>query len=616
MIGEAWERAWQPRDRRPIWEWAADNVTLAPVLSVSGPFSIEESLHFEAPLLAFQSEEVREINILKPPRGGGSLVGDMCLLWTMGVDPASILHVHINDKIAKSYCETRFMPMAKSVGPIVEQFDKSDRHKTRGMEIIPSHGLPYICTGPAVGNLQARAFRVVLGDEIWDWPQGRLREAKARMLDFERLQRNKFIGISQGGVVGDDWSAQTASGTLHEWEVCCQKCRKHFVVEWEGRRSDGSIYGMRWDSVKDAENLQRSVSHAMETTRYECPHCGHAHMDSRRVKSFWNTNGRYKSDINGNPRKKTFWWDSLIIDSWAEQVEEWIVAQNAFDEGNDIPLRQLQQKRRAKHFDPDQSDRIFQLPAIEITTNDDGEWLTNQAQVFQTVDVQRDHFWVLIVAWGVGSELLILWAGKVYSWEEVAAKQDEYKIKDQCVFVDSGDGSRQAEIYYQCARHGHQSGARWHSWWALAGADRDQGFDVEEGKGRKKTKVKKAYSWPPQKGDPLIGQRDDDLRKEMRGKHCPVVRWSNRMIKGLVAKRRDELANNNPRTKMQAADWNEEFAKQLYSEKLSKFVNKQTGQTTWRWVRLGKRDNHLWDCFCMQHVAAAMAGILTAALPE
>ena len=63
-------------------------------------------------------------------------------------------------------------------------------------------------------------------------------------------------------------------------------------------------------------------------------------------------------------------------------------------------------------------------------------------------------------------------------------------------------------------------------------------------------------------------------------------------------------------------DWNEEFAKQLHGEKLQKVRNKNTGAESLRWVRIGQRDNHLWDCLCMGITAAAIAGLLNAALPE
>jgi hypothetical protein len=55
--------------------------------------------------------------------------------------------------------------------------------------------------------------------------------------------------------------------------------------------------------------------------------------------------------------------------------------------------------------------------------------------------------------------------------------------------------------------------------------------------------------------------------------------------------------------------WNDEFSKQLYSEAKKPVVNK-LGFTEDRWQVVGKRPNHLWDCFCMIHVRCFMYRIL------
>jgi hypothetical protein len=578
------------------------------VLTKTSAFSVEDSLHFCDPLDALRDDRVREVNIMAPPRSGKSLIADLFIPWTIDNDPASVLHVFQDDAMAKSYAETRAMPVIKSVSAITELL-QSNRHATRTKEIVFSNGLPYIVTGPALGKLQSRGFRVVILDEPWliakDHP-GRMAEAKARMGDFARQQRNKFLCNAQGGTTGDDWAEQFALGSLHEWNVQCQKCQKPFVPEWEGKRSDGSTYGIRYDSVKD-DNGNRNLAAALASVRYECPHCGHPHLDTPRVKNYWNATGKYVAEENGIEKRKSYHWCGLIIDPWVDQVEEWIRAQDAYDAGNHQPIITFYQKRRATHYDPDKAERIYELPAINLDSNDGHEFK------FLTVDVQQDHFWGLVMGWNSDGSFTALWAGKLFSWDEIAAKQAEFEVLDQCTFIDAGEGSRQAEIFGQCARHGHVAGKKWKSWVALKGRDKNDGFRVEVKKGQY---VLKPYSWPPAKGDPTIGLRKDDARrKELHGKYCPVIQWSNFTIKGIAAKRRQEISEAKESSQVVKAEWNADFAKQLHSERLATMEDKY-GNRTKRWVRIGRRDNHLWDCLCMQLVAAAMAGILTAALPE
>ena len=62
-IFEAWTAAFAPKDRRPIYDWAADNVTLPPVLTRSGRFDVTTSRHFIAPFEAIADDRVREVNV-------------------------------------------------------------------------------------------------------------------------------------------------------------------------------------------------------------------------------------------------------------------------------------------------------------------------------------------------------------------------------------------------------------------------------------------------------------------------------------------------------------------------------------------------------------------------
>ena len=54
----------------------------------------------------------------------------------------------------------------------------------------------------------------------------------------------------------------------------------------------------------------------------------------------------------------------------------------------------------------------------------------------------------------------------------------------------------------------------------------------------------------------------------------------------------------------------EAYQTQLDSERKREVINKATGQMTVRWVKF--RENHGWDCECMQVVAASVARLYAA----
>ena len=76
-IYSAWKRAFSKPDRRPIEDWASENIMLPPMLAKSGKFSVAGSRHFIDPLRAMHSDRVRGVRICAPVRGGKTLIADV-----------------------------------------------------------------------------------------------------------------------------------------------------------------------------------------------------------------------------------------------------------------------------------------------------------------------------------------------------------------------------------------------------------------------------------------------------------------------------------------------------------------------------------------------------------
>ena len=102
-LAEVWESAFGPPDRRSISAWAAEHVTLPPVLARSGRVSFAQSRHLLDPLAALRHDRVRGVRILKPVRGAGTLVADIAIPWAIVNDNASVLFVLQDAKIADAH---------------------------------------------------------------------------------------------------------------------------------------------------------------------------------------------------------------------------------------------------------------------------------------------------------------------------------------------------------------------------------------------------------------------------------------------------------------------------------------------------------------------------------
>jgi len=558
-------------------------------------FDVNISRHFIEIFDAIADEKIREINILAPPRSGKTLIADITVPWAIEFDNAAILYVMQTDEMAASHAELRIMPILFS-SPYIKSILPSDKYKIRTTEVIFSTGLPLIITGPSISKLQTRSFKYVIIDEAWviaDKYPGRIEEAKTRLGDYIREESSKLIVLSQAGNDGDDWHRQYNSGAIREWQVKCIGCGKHFYPVFNGTRDDGSRFGLVWEHLKN-EHGKVNYQRALETIRYVCPLCGYEHVNESKTKSYWNLNGKYeyKNPIDYKPTRLSFHWNNLIDYPWPEIVREWLWAIEARDEGNEMPVIQFIQKRLAEfpqHIDVEYS----HIPTFDKEIK--------KKYRFLTVDVQRDEYWLMVADWSENSEMRIIFADKVHTWQAIDEIQKKFEVEPQYVFVDCG--YNQAEVAAQCALHGKVINGKFYCWFALKGSSAEN-FPVRY----QMATIMLPYTYPPKKLDPLFGLRLDDPRREkLRGIFVPLIIWSNPTIKDIAAKRRQMMETGDK--VFVSPEVSEHFKTHMYSEHKKQLVRKD-GKIVWQWTRISNRPNHLWDCFCMQIVAACLARLI------
>ena len=347
-LGDKISSLLQPKDTRPTHEWAAENIELLPPLTRVGLFDPSVSRRFNPILDALDDERTREVNILKPLRSGGSLIGDIHLCSVMARNPGGYLGVYQTEPEAKNYFFDRIEKMMKGCGQVAVQMP----YKYEWSEVRLSSGVTLYSGGPALSNLQSKGVRYLRLDECWMYPAGRIVEAEGRVGDYLKMEMSKIIRISQAGPYEHrtldecEWYRAYRRGTVHEWEVQCEHCEKYFEPVFSGQREDGSFWGITWEHHKK-QNGDWDLPKCCATVRFECPHCGKPLLDCPKTKNEWNRTGRYKIIGENNRRRVSFHFECVIDFPWADLVELWLDACNAFNRGDIKPKLQFYQKRRA-----------------------------------------------------------------------------------------------------------------------------------------------------------------------------------------------------------------------------------------------------------------------------
>jgi hypothetical protein len=582
MIYENWQNLTAKPDRRPIWQWAQDNVQMPSVLTIHGRFNPNISRHFIPVFDALQDDHVRVVVLRKPVRGGGTLISDIWHTWCRANDPGPAMVVMQTDQMATDHSETRFMPMLLSC-PQVAALLPSDLNKIRKTEIIFADGNPTYVTGPGIRKMQSKGIRYMSCDEPWLYKPGTLAEAEGRLGDYTKAQTSKLFLISQAGIEDDDFDRWYNAGHQAVWTVQCLGCQKFFPLRWTGQREDGSRWGMRWDEHKDERDMWL-VEQCRSSVRYECQHCGHTHTDGGRVKAHWNTTGTYTvTAANASHAVRSFHYNAMVDTPWGDLVAEFLIRMNEYRMGVVEGLIAFFQKRIAEP----KSERTLLEGALQFKRVAYGtsEWAEEVIR-FMTCDRQEeDLFWWSIRAWSANGESRRVDFGRAYGFAEVAEIAEKNGVLN--VFCDSGYKPKGDNgVYAACLKYG---------WTALKGDPIDVFWHQTKGKAR----LQRSYS-ELTKGDPESGTEREGVR------YANVVRFSastyaDRLHQLIQRKLWTEPAEQHP---MEA-----EYRKQMTSEFKKRKENKFTGRSEMVWVQ-ARRDNHLWDCSKMQVLAATLADLL------
>lgn len=584
-LSKSWRNAWARPDRRPIWQWASEEITLPSILTVTGKFNPEISRHFLAIFDALQDDLCRYATLMKPVDSGGSLIGDVWNTWLPANDPGACLVTFQSEDIAKKHAETRMNPMLESCAATRSLFP-GNRNLKRIQEILFSNGMPLYFQGPALGNLQSQRIRYLRNEEIWMWPNGLRAEALGRIRNWEDIGMSKVYEPSQGGVAGDDLDTVWYLGTQEEWTVPCQSCGKFSEAAWGGKRQDGTRWGIVWDDndhTRDKDG-QWIIPALLPTIRWECQHCSHPHLFES-CRHDWNRLGRYEARNPGaGPGRRSFHFDAIIIRSWEKQVEDFLRALQAYRQGIEEPLKGIVQKDRARSWSQTYAPSDRRTETYDITSNPEGDTAL-------TVDVQDEGvFPAMVCTWQDGGKCLVRDYRLLYSESEIAAKQAEYKIPPAWVLIDSGWGATTRDVYRMCARRG---------WIACKGADETSFTHYHKRKDGRTVSAER--SWKSFKGDPEAGAAGQQ-RIFAKG-----LRWSNVTIKSRLKRLIDRGHWVEPTFSPSDANW-KRYQLEMRGEKIIVAKRKTDGKLVRRFIRVGP--NHAWDCACEQVVFATVKGKL------
>lgn len=578
-----WRYYFEPPETRPHWEWCEEFVEIKSS-PLGKKFNSTLTPWLREPMQEMPDNRHREGTAMCCVQGGKTTLLKGIALRAMRFDPGNMFITCQTNEDAKEFAKEDFNYSISKIPELASKIPK-DRAKQSICNIsMPDMFLKI--QGANKSNLQSKPVRWIFNDEVYLWKRGLLDEARKR---GTRYWNRHVLNFSTAGESGCDLDLAFIAGDQREWHHRCPECNKLNNPKWER---------IRWpkdESVKRAGEWD--FQKLKEATYFECEHCSAHLQHTERNHRLMNAGGAYIAmNPNPTPGHISFHWNALCLPpstlSWGDLAVEWVKAEIEFNKGNEAPRKEFITKRLAESYEDNRYAVYTKLPMVKAGNRPD------EAFRFLTVDVQEAEFWAVVRAWSKTGESWLIWAGKLLSYEEIESKAKAENVPAACVFIDCSYDTR--KVYLECAKRNEietiKGRREWVGWKALNGeAEARKSFVFRPAKGAARLLP---YSYPGKYVDPMMGMAANERR------YAKMFLWSNIAIKDILARLRDKKGARWVGYEGVCEDWH----KHMFSERRVRVY--KSGQDVSKWEPIGKRPNHLWDCECMQVVAACMAEVI------
>jgi hypothetical protein len=329
------------------------------------------------------------------------------------------------------------------------------------------------------------------------------------------------------------------------------------------------------------------VQEVEKTVRLVCPHCAARLEDTPRIRHQLRQAMHYIPQRPQAAGKTRFWaYSGVAVYPWADLVKQFLAANMQLELGDMVPMSEFVMKGLNEPWSED--------VILDGATNSTGDyemtaeiWVESQFGAM-TIDVQEimPYFWFLQRDWTDRGPSRLRRCGYCNSWDELRALQRDGQIMDRFTHADCS--YKPAEVYQKCAELG---------WIAFRGRDEDN-FIHSRGL---KTPVRRYFS-EPRLVDPAIGT---EAQGDRFRKRAVEIMWANTPVKDILAR----LYGGKGVYFGVPKDVPQYYLQHMTSER-KQIARHQGSQEIRRWMKIGKRPNHLWDCEAMQVAFALIKGPL------
>lgn len=561
-VWDSWRPdSWLPPAEEWIDEWAERVIVLPRAVSARpGPLDLSITPYLREILRAFQDPQVEEVTWMTGSQVSKTMACIALILYHADVDPWPCLHVMPREEDAQSVNVDRYQPVIRESPRLARHLTGAAHDATRDAIRINGATINFAGANSPAG-LASRAICILILDETDKYPAFAGREADPIDLARERTKTFTFRKIfktstptTEYGYIWNEW----LSGDQRKYHVPCPHC---------GRYQELVMIQIKWPP----EHARSEDVAKARSAYYECVGCGGRITDGQKLamlrKGVWCPavqTVRADGTLEGDPPPRARL--SYHLASWYAPWVSWTKAAVEFLRTRASPAKIMNFKNSwegwicedtIEELKPDVlRSRVGPYKLLEVP---------HEAKMLTAgVDVQLNHFYYVIRAWGAYGESWLVRCGQVMRWEDLkrvlfdvryTKPGQAYHHPLELIFIDAG--FRGDEVYRFCRATGCQ---------AVRG-------DSE-----------------PRDVIRLTPLRHGD------GSQSYVAMLDTRYFKDKLH-RIVRIRDGDPGAWHLAADTPDVYFEHMIAEQRVRATDKRTGRTTFKWkIMKAGASNHLFDC--------------------
>lgn len=433
--------AFKPPERLTVSEWA-DKFRILSEKDTAEPgrWQTVRTPYLRGVMNAFNNPRVQDITFCAGTQVGKTSAEQNMIGYAIDQDPGPMMIVYPTDKLAEFTSENRLQPMFRLSPPLADKFLETESQR---LELQFPHMYITLIGANSPANLSSRPVRYVFFDEVDKFPKWTGDEASPMELAAERTKtfwNRKLVRVSTPTLeTGNIWQAWLMADAQFKYFVPCPYCGAFQELEFRQ---------LKWP--QDARPQE-----ALYTSWYECCRCHERIDDRQKMDMIRHGEWRQINEKRGRGRSVGFHLSSLY--------SPWVMFGDIsakFLTVKDTPelLMNFVNSWLAEPW-KDKADSM----RSDVVLNKRGPYhqgtMPAEAQLLTMgVDVQLDHFWVGVRAWGPSMTSWLVDYGRVETWGDVAEWLTRYypdtngapRTVNLCC-VDSGFHAE--EVYYFCAQY-------------------------------------------------------------------------------------------------------------------------------------------------------------------